>query len=100
MQKSGRFSLIAVKEDKLKRVLVVAALVAASLATPALAQNVTESYCAFLSATDHMNSKGAPLTAAAQVIRQDRANFHRFNIRDEADDWDSLFADANKRERL
>ncbi len=85
----------------MKHLLCVAALLVAGLTTPALAQgSVTESYCAYLSTADHYNSKGARLTSAAQVIRQDRANFHRFNLRDDADDWDSLFADANNRGRL
>ena len=85
----------------MKRFLCAAALALAGFATPVLAQGgVSESYCAYLSNADHYNSKGAQLTQPGQVIRQDRANFHRFNLRDDADDWDSLFSNANNRERL
>ena len=37
------------------------------------------------------------LTNAAAIIRQDRANFHRFGIRDEADQWDSFFSSMENR---
>ena len=85
----------------MKRLMSIAALMLAGFAAPALAQGgITESYCAYLSNADHYNSKGGRLTTPGQVIRQDRANFHRFNLRDDADDWDSLFADANNRARL
>ena len=76
-------------------------LLAALLAAPAWAQgNVIESYSAFLSTADHYNSKGARLTQPWQIIRQDRANFHRFNLRDDWDDWDELFDNANNRAKL
>ena len=77
------------------------ALLAALFAAPALAQgNVIASYSAFLSMADHYNSNGARLSQPWQIIRQDRANFHRFNIRDDWDDWDGLFANANNRAKL
>ena len=68
-------------------------------ASASLAQqsNKAGSYCAFLSDADHHNSKGARLTTAGQVLRQDRANFHRYGIRDEYDDTDDLFMSADNR---
>jgi hypothetical protein len=38
-----------------------------------------------LSEQDHLNSNEQRLTTAAAIIRQDRANFHRFGLRDPAD---------------
>src|SRR5206468_3012820 len=53
-----------------------------------------------LSAKDHFNSSGQRLTSAAAIIRQDRANFHRNDIRDEEDQADLFFADEDNRKVL
>ena len=71
---------------------VVAALVVAVLAGPAAAQQVREAYYARISVADHYNSSGVPLDNAAAIIRQDRANFHEFGIRDAEDQSDAFFA--------
>ena len=55
--------------------LCLSALLA--LPVPASAQNLLESYVAFLSANDHYNSRGVRLSASWQIIRQDRANLVR-----------------------
>jgi hypothetical protein len=72
----------------------------AAATTPALAQQLTESYRAQLSERDHFNSSGERLRSAAAIIRQDRANFHRFGIRDPADQSDVFFTDVNNRADL
>ena len=59
-----------------------------------------ETYTARLSANDHTNSDGKKLTTVAEIIRQDRANYHKFNLRDAEDTADSFFADAKNRERI
>ena len=59
-----------------------------------------EAYSASLGNADHYNSRGARLTEPWQVIRQDRANFHRFGIRDPGDEYDSFFAIAANRNRM
>lgn len=69
-------------------------------ATPAFSQDLIESYVARLSANDHFNSSGKRLTSPAMIIRQDRANFHKFFIRDPEDEDDRYFHDANRRELL
>jgi hypothetical protein len=66
----------------------------------AQAQQLLETYQAFLSERDHFNSTGQRLTAAAAIIRQDRANFHRFNLRDPGDQDDVFFADMDNRAAL
>ncbi len=76
--------------------LVLLSPVATSVSLAA-GSGLTTYYCAFLSEQDHFNSKGQRLTKAAQIIRQDRANFHRFNLRDEHDETDDLFMSATNR---
>ncbi len=70
------------------------------MAPSSKAQQLVESYVAFLSEADHFNSNGERLRTAAAIIRQDRANFHRFGRQDQADESDSFFADAANREAL
>jgi hypothetical protein len=84
------------------RMLFLAASIGIALfaATPSRAQELIESYVALLSDADHFNSNGQRLTSAAAIIRQDRANFHRFGIRDRQDQNDRFFADAGNREAL
>jgi hypothetical protein len=64
------------------------------------ADTMTESYQARLSAQDHRNSSGQPLKGAAAIIRQDRANVHKFGIRDPEDQSDRFFQNAKNRETL
>jgi hypothetical protein len=85
----------------MSRLLVAAAaLVAAVVATPVRAQTLVESYTAFLSEADHFNSNGQRLTSAAAIIRQDRANFHRFGRGDPGDEGDRFFASIENRAAL
>ena len=49
------------------------------------ALKMTRSSNLSLSEQDHLNSNEQRLTTAAAIIRQDRANFHRFGLRDPAD---------------
>lgn len=78
------------------RAAITAALVA--VAAPAVAQHgPLGHYNAQLSERDHYNSNGERLRSVAAILRQDRANFHRFNRRDRGDQWDGFFADANNR---
>ncbi len=79
---------------------LAAILTTALLATSAFADNIRETYTARLSARDHFNSSGERLTSAAAIIRQDRANFHKFGKRDAEDEADSFFASAHNRELL
>jgi hypothetical protein len=67
---------------------------------PGRAQQLLERYVAQLSERDHFNSSGQRLTTAAAIIRQDRANFHRFGLRDPADEDDTFFADEGNRAAL
>ena len=67
------------------------------LAAPVAAQDVIGSYVAYIGVDDLYNSKGARLTQPWQVLRQDRANFHRFGIRQAGDEWDPFFSRIDNR---
>lgn len=83
---------------KFMRALAFAVAIGAP--TLAQAQQLIGSYVALLSAADHFNSNGQRLTSAAAIIRQDRANFHRFGVRDPQDEGDAFFADEGNRAAL
>ncbi len=82
------------------RRLILAIVCLAATFSPSHAQSLVESYIAVLSERDHFNSNGQRLTSAAAIIRQDRANFHRFGMRDRGDEGDRYFASAGNRETL
>lgn len=77
--------------------LALAMLIAPLTAQPAQAQQLLDSYVAFIGEADLHNSSGARLTEPWQVLRQDRANFHRFGISQPGDEWDSFFGDIDNR---
>jgi len=81
-------------------ILVLAIAIAACAPSMAQAQQAIASYVARLSTADHFNSNGERLTSAAAIIRQDRANFHRFGVRDPEDESDPFFADQDNRAAL
>jgi hypothetical protein len=58
---------------------------------------IIESYTARLSAADHYNSNGVRLRSAAAIIRQDRANFFVYGIRDQEDQDDAFFSSKANR---
>ena len=62
--------------------------------------NFIESYTARLSPRDHYNRNGVRLTSAAAIIRQDRANFYVYGMRDSDDEPDSFFSNKGNRARL
>ena len=70
------------------------------LAGSAHAADALETYTAVLSERDHFNSQGERLTSPAAIIRQDRANFHKFGKRDPGDESDGYFANVKNREAL
>jgi len=78
------------------RLLTVLAL-ALMAAAPLAADDLLASYSAYIGRDDLYNSKGQRLQEPWQILRQDRANFHRFGIRQPGDDWDPFFGDINNR---
>lgn len=82
----------------MKILLLLAGLM--MFANSAQADELLETYVAKLGSADHFNSKGKRLTNVAAIIRQDRANFHKFGVMDEQDEWDSFFASKSNRALL
>lgn len=83
------------------RILLAAVIAALTIALPAAAQDgFLGSYVARLSDNDHFASDGYRLDTAAQVVRQDRANWHRFGEGDYEDEDDRWFGTANARARM
>jgi len=81
----------------LARIALIGAVAALGLAGAAVAQNVIGSYSAYIGWEDLHNSNGVRLSAPWQVLRQDRANYHRFGIRQAGDEWDEFFASMDNR---
>lgn len=79
------------------RKIVISAMFAITFPGLASAEELLESYVALLSSQDHFNSGGTRLTLPWQIIRQDRANFHKFGKRDDLDEWDSFFGSIENR---
>jgi hypothetical protein len=67
---------------------------------PAAAEAAPPAYRARLSRQDHFNSRGQPLRGAPDILRQDRANYHRNTHRDPEDTDDTLFRTAAARNRI
>ncbi len=82
---------------------LVAALGLAGLATVQLAfaqAQPIDGYCAQISDNDKYASDGFPLTDAGSILRQDRANFHRYGTPDADDYGDNTFDTVSARERI
>lgn len=69
-------------------------LVSAQVAT---AQYLVGSYVAVIGREDLYNSRGVRLTEPWQILRQDRANYHRFRIRHYGDTGDNFFSSIENR---
>ncbi len=80
----------------LKKIILSTALLL-FLPSTGTADELLGSYVALLSSHDHFNSRGARLTKPWQIIRQDRANFHKFGIRDRLDQPDTFFHSIHNR---
>ncbi len=76
------------------------AIIALCAASPAAAQDQIGVYSTLLGPSDMFNSQGTRLTDLCTVVQQDRANFHRFGIRDEYDRDDPFFANREARARI
>lgn len=79
------------------KLLPVLAVMALSLASAVQADSLIGSYVAYIGRADLYNSSGARLTEPWQVLRQDRANYHKFGISQPGDEWDSFFGSVDNR---
>ena len=78
----------------MKHFLIALATLAA---VPAAAEQMVGQYTAFIGQDDLYNSKGKRLTEPWQILRQDRANYHRFGVSQPGDEWDPYFGNADNR---
>jgi len=72
------------------RAFLLAIVALTALSFSANAQTPLGGYSAFIGTEDLYNSSGTRLKDAVQILRQDRANVHRFGIvhpNDEKDPW-------------
>ncbi|MCK0166902.1 hypothetical protein MWU52_04990 [Jannaschia sp. S6380] len=69
------------------------------LPTAARAETIV-SYMATIDAADRRNSRGAPLADPGAILQQDRANYHRFGIRQFGDQDDPFFANRDLRAQI
>ncbi len=81
------------------RFLTVALVLLASTAALAQGRVLTE-YTTRIGPQDKVNSVGDRLETAAAILRQDRANYHRFDQADAEDEGDDVFDDRRERGRF
>jgi hypothetical protein len=83
-------------------IVTAAGLLLTSLlgAGAAHADDMLGSYVARISDRDHQASDGYALDNAAQMVRQDRANWHKFHRRDSDDEGDGWFRTNDQRADL
>lgn len=60
----------------------------------------TFGYRAQIESVDLMNSEGETLQNLGAILQQDRANFHRFGIRQDGDEHDPFFDDFQTRAQM
>ena len=98
----GQHVLLAMKRTTFLLVLI-GAFLSLGLIRTVQAQALgafVESYTARLSERDHYNINGQRLLSAAAIIRQDRANFYVYGLRDSEDEPDPYFSSKGNRARL
>ena len=83
---------------KMTLATAMAAISVMAGATASRADDLIASYSAYIGQDDLYNSNGARLTEPWQVIRQDRANVHKFGIRQPGDESDGFFGSVRNRE--
>ena len=77
--------------------ILLAGVFAALSVHAAQAQELIGSYLAYIGEDDLYNSQGERLTQPWQILRQDRANFHKFGISQDGDEWDEFFSSVDNR---
>lgn len=83
-----------------KQILLASVLGVHAMATPASAEFLMFSYSTVLGRTDAFSSSGVPLQGLCEILRQDRANYHRFMKRDPDDGPDPFFVSQERRDMM
>ena len=66
----------------------------------AAADELIGEYTTWLSPQDARSSRGQPLNDICAIVQQDRANYHRFGLRDPGDGGASVFVSREARARI
>jgi hypothetical protein len=66
----------------------------------AVSGSYIDSYTARISRQDHFSSRGNYLGKVSDILQQDRANYHRFGLRDSEDEGDRFFYSLRNRSRM
>ncbi len=82
------------------RHLLIALFCLFSTVISAKAQDFIASYSTLIGPADRVNSQGVIFTDFGAIIQQDRANYHRFGLRDDLDMADPVFSNADYRARI
>ncbi len=81
-----------------KRSMAVALLLPLLIGVaPAKADDLIDEYNAYIGRDDLYNSNGERLREPWQIVRQDRANYYKFGIRQRGDEADEFFASVDNR---
>lgn len=80
---------------RLLALALVASMVMSS--APARAETLMYDYFSLLGPMDAHNSRGQRLDDICAIAQQDRANWHRFNKREDSDGGDFFFTTAERR---
>jgi hypothetical protein len=92
-----RFGRIFPFRSSVLKHLIFAAAALLAIAPAAQAQQTVLEYYAGIDQQDLYNSRGVRLTEPCAILRQDRANVHRFGKPGQYDSADPMFGDPNAR---
>ena len=80
------------------KTIIIVMLILMSTVTYLTANDIREVYYAKLGTHDHYSSRGTRLNTVSAILRQDRANYHKFYKRDRYDTDDKFFSSKRNRE--
>ncbi|MEO1702403.1 MAG: hypothetical protein AAFR71_10165 [Pseudomonadota bacterium] len=78
----------------------VVAIMGSLQASSAWGEELIAEYLTWLDAKDTVSSQGVKLKSFGAILAQDRANYHRFGVRQELDTADPIFDDRDMRAKL
>ena len=83
-----------------EKLIGIIAMLAMFQSSNAMSEELIAEYLTWLDPKDTVSSSGVKLTSFGAILAQDRANYHRFGIRQELDTSDPIFKDRAMRAKL
>ncbi len=83
-----------------KLIILMIIIFESTLPASSITQTLKLSYTTCIGERDHFRSNGKRLNKAADMLQQDRANYHRYRIRDAQDGYDSFFSKRKNRSKM